>query len=85
MGFGWVVSRADAIITGRVAWGFDLREVGGVFWFVSWGKGLTWVLLVLEKGGLESATSSFRNSSQVRALRPELPTLIQGPNPRGPR
>ena len=41
MGFGWVVSGADARITGRVAWGFDLREVGGVFWFVSWGKGLT--------------------------------------------
>ena len=38
MGFGWEVSEVDAKIVGRMAWGFDLREVGGVFWFVSWGK-----------------------------------------------
>ena len=38
MGFGWEVSKGDAKITGMMAWGFDLREVGGVFWFVSWGK-----------------------------------------------
>ena len=85
MGFGWVVSEGDAKITGRMAWGFDLREVRGVFWFVSWGKWLTWVLLVSWKWGLESVASSFRNSSQVRTLKPELPALIQGPNLQGPR
>ena len=40
-------------------------------------------MLVSEKGGLESVTFFLRNSNQVRALRLELPTLIQGPNPRG--
>ena len=32
---------------------------------------------MLEKVGLESVVSSLRNSNQVRALRSELPVLIQ--------
>lgn len=76
MGFGWEVLEDDGKISWRVARGFDLRELGGVFWVVSWVKVLTWVLFVSEKGRLESAASSLRKSSQVRALMPELPALI---------